>query len=627
MKELTIEQKVGQLMLIGWQSKDVDEMVELIRKYHFGNVILFTRNIGTKEELKQMCDKIQEASLLYNGVKAFIAIDQEGGSIRRIYDESFTDVPGHMAIGAASFHNKEAAYEIGSILGQELKSCGVNFDLAPVVDINTNPYNPVIANRAFSDDPETVKRLAKDFSRGLQKSGVLSCYKHFIGHGNVEVDSHLDLPHLNTSLEVLRKTELVPYMDSFISDSIMTAHILYKQIDDRFPASISSKIIKGLLRDELNYNGLVLTDCFEMDAISRAFSLSEASVFAINAGADMVMMSHSFGKQLTARNGILNAVKTKEIKMETIDKAVNRILSLKEKYTKESQVVVDLVKNQETAKKVSLESVTITHGKPFSINEQCVCIGVTNYLHSVAEDENVEKLDIAKLIGNHYGIEYLSIDNKNFNVNDIIAFAKNRKVVLCLADSHLTLVQRVLYSNLIANGNEVMLISLRTPYDLLGQSLPVCHICLYEYTKQSLDSLKQVLDGRKTVGKLPVKIKERQDDRQIYKHKSHLIRQALMYVEENYQREITLSILAEHLLISTVHLSRVFKKETGVNFISYLTNFRIEKAKSFLITSQLRVYEIANLCGFSDVNYFSKVFYKVVGINPIDYRNNYDYYD
>ena len=179
----------------------------------------------------------------------------------------------------------------------------------------------------------------------------MSCYKHFIGHGNVEIDSHLDLPHLNTPLEELRKNELVPYMNDCISDSIMTAHILYKQIDDRFPHLFRLKLLKGILRDELKYKGLVITDCFEMDAISRAFSLSEASVFAVNAGADMVMVSHSFGKQLTARNGILNAVKTGEISKETIDKALNRILTIKEKYGKKVIKKINYEKNQALAKK------------------------------------------------------------------------------------------------------------------------------------------------------------------------------------------------------------------------------------------------------------------------------------
>ena len=146
-------------------------------------------------------------------------------------------------------------------------------------------------------------------------------------------------------------------------------------------------------------------------------------------------------------------------------------------------------------------------------------------------------MDIAKILGERFNTEYLSIDNKNFNVNDICSIAKEKKVVICLADSHLTLVQRVLYANIIQSGKEVMLISLRTPYDLIGQTLPNCHICLYEYTKLSVDSLIEVLEGKKAVGMLPVNIKDRHDSREVYKHKSHLVRQTIMYIEENYAKK------------------------------------------------------------------------------------------
>ena len=237
---MTLEQKIGQLLMVGWQSTQTKDIIELIKKYHYGNIILFSRNIKSAEHLKKLTADIQEAALKYNGVPAIISVDQEGGSIRRVYN-GVTSVPGHMAIGAASFSRPKVASEIGKIIGRELKNLGVNCVLAPVADVNTNPMNPIIGIRSFSDDPHLVGQLAGQMSKAIQEEGVLSCYKHFIGHGDVHIDSHLDLPCIDASLKDLRTLELLPYTGSYLPDAIMTAHILYRKLDDRFPASISKK--------------------------------------------------------------------------------------------------------------------------------------------------------------------------------------------------------------------------------------------------------------------------------------------------------------------------------------------------------------------------------------------------
>ncbi|WP_026390749.1 glycoside hydrolase family 3 N-terminal domain-containing protein [Haploplasma axanthum] len=620
---LTIEQKVGQIMIIGWLSDNVEDIIELIKTYHFGNIILFTRNIKSANDLKIMTERIQEAALKYNGVKAFIAIDQEGGNVRRIYD-GVTNVPGHMSIGAASYNKPDAALQIGQILGEELNYLGVNFNLAPIADINSNPYNPVIGIRAFSDDPYLVSKLASDYAKGLESKGVLSSYKHFIGHGNVSVDSHLDLPHLDTSIEELKKNELIPYLNQkYHPGAIMTAHILYTKIDDRFPATLSKKIIEGLLRKDIGYQGMVVSDCFEMDAISRAFSLQEAGVFAVKAGVDMIMVSHRFGRQLSVRNGIIKALNDGVISEEELDLRVNSVLRTKEKYIKDQVQNVDFNKNKEVANAISLSSVTLVSGKPFEIDSETIIVGVTNYLNSIAEDKNVENMDIAKIIGEEFGIPYHSIDNKNFNVNEIGSIVKNKKVILALSDSHLTLVQKVLYSQLIHKQEKLMLISLRTPYDVLGQDLPDCHLAIYEYTKQSISSLIKVLKGAKALGRSPVILENRSIDDESIEISNQLVRKAIYYIEENYAKQISLGEVADELKVSREHLSRIIKSETGTNFNDYLVNTRIRHAKHFLGSTSLRVYEIGHLCGFTDANYFSKKFKKVVGLTPYEYRNNF----
>lgn len=622
--DLTIEQKIGQLMVVGWQSDNADDIVELIKKYHFGNVILFTRNIKDANHLKILTSKIQEAAMEANGIPAFIAIDQEGGNVRRIY-KGVTNIPGHMAIGAASYNTPIAAKTIGKILGEELKSLGVNFVLAPIADINTNPQNPIIAIRSFGDDPYRVAQLCADMSAAIQNEGVISTYKHFMGHGDVHIDSHLDLPYVNKTLEELEKVELIPYMGKYYPDAIMTAHILFKKVDDRFPASISQKIIYNLLREELGYDGLVISDCMEMDALSRAYSLEGASIFAVQATCDLITVSHSFGRQMIVRNALIDAVKSEKINIDLIDKSIKRILKYKEHYCIKSDKIYNVEKNQQKANEISLASVTIASGKPFKIDEYTVVVGVTNYLHSFAEDSNIENIDIAKTIGETFCIPYHSIDNKKFNVNEVQNFSKGKKVILALSDSHLTLVQKVLYANLVQSDTRVLLISLRTPYDVLGQQKPECHICLYEYTKLSVQSLIQILRGDEAKGQLPVKL-----NKPITQHpdlNNFLMENILSYIDENYAKPLTLTSVADKFLISAGHLSRLFKENINITFVTYLNLVRISKVKHLLLTTNLRIYEVANLCGYFDLNYFTKVFKKSTGITPTYYRNNSSYYD
>lgn len=620
---MTLEQKIGQLLIVGWQSDNVDDIVELIKEYHFGNIILFTRNIKNAEHLKMMTEKIQEAALKYNGVPALIGIDQEGGNVRRVYNQ-VTKVPSHMAIGSASYADPMAAYNIGKIIGQELKDLGVNYNIAPVADVNSNPYNPVIGIRAFSDDPYLVSKLAMDFSKGLEKNNVLSSYKHFIGHGNVIVDSHLDLPHLDTSLEDLMKNELVPYLNKeYKPPSIMTAHILYSAIDNRFPATISKKVIHDFLRKELKYDGLVISDCFEMESITRAFSLTEAAVFAVKATVDIIMISHTFGRQLTVRNAILNAVEKGTITNEELDERVNKVLKHKEKYTKKYKSDVNYENNKKIANLISEKSVALISGKPFRIDNETIVIGVTNYLSTIAEDSNVENIDVAKAIGEEFSIAYRSIDSKNFNVNEIGQLAKGKKVILALTDSHITLVQRVLYAQLVQSVEKLMLISMRTPYDVLGQEEPDCHYATFEYTTRSVKSLLKVLRGAIAVGRSPVDLSKSMLVNSGDEIENQMVRKAVEYIEENYAKQIKLGDLSEYLNVSREHISRLFKEHVNKNFIDYLLITRINAAKNYLSTTTLRIYEIAHVVGFVDAGYFTKKFKELTGMKPKDFRNQY----
>ena len=254
------------------------------------------------------------------------------------------------------------------------------------------------------------------------------------------------------------KIELVPYLNEKLPDAIMSSHILYKSLDDRFPASISKRITVKLLREELNYKGLVVTDCFEMNAILRAFSLSEAAVYAIEATTDIITISHTFGRQMMVRQSLIEAVNQKKISQFLLERALKRILMYKDKYCMPAEKPVNYLKHKEVSEHISLSSITVANGEIFDIDKDTVVIGVTNYVSSVAEDTDVEKMDVAEFLGKAYQIDYTSIDNKNVNVHDLVNKMRGKKVVLGLTDSHLTLVQRVLYTNALKVAKKVMLI-------------------------------------------------------------------------------------------------------------------------------------------------------------------------
>ncbi|HAJ94683.1 MAG TPA: beta-N-acetylhexosaminidase, partial [Actinobacteria bacterium] len=238
-----------------------------------------------------------------------------------------------MVIGATK--KSSLAEKAGRAIAGQLKAVGINMDLAPVLDVSNNPLNLVIGTRSFGGDPCLVAELGAAFIKGMQEEGIIACAKHFPGHGDTDVDSHLELPVIEHRRERLEKIEIYPFKQVIIAgvDSIMTAHICVPALESRkgVPATLSYDILTGLLREELGYTGLIITDCMEMKAIADTFGTVEGSVMAIKAGADMVLVSHSFDKQKAAIEATIKEVREGRITEERINQSVLKILGLKEK--------------------------------------------------------------------------------------------------------------------------------------------------------------------------------------------------------------------------------------------------------------------------------------------------------
>ena len=328
--EMTIEEKVGQLIMVGFEGTQANEAIEAhIRERSVGGIVLFSRNIQSPKQTAELTNQLQRlAESTAHRIPLFIGIDQEGGWVIRL-KEGATVLPGNMALGATG--STELAERAGEITAAELAAVGVNFNFAPVMDVNNNPRNPVIGRRSFGESPELVSRLGVAYIRGLQRNGVLGTAKHFPGHGDTTVDSHFDLPTVNHALDRIHALELQPFRAAIDADvaAIMTAHIIYPTFDPDLPATLSPTVLTDLLRNELGYDGLLVTDDMEMKAIDDRYQSGEAAVMAIEAGADIVMVLWTPTKQIEVFDALLSAVKSGRISQTRLDQSVERILKAK----------------------------------------------------------------------------------------------------------------------------------------------------------------------------------------------------------------------------------------------------------------------------------------------------------
>ncbi len=328
--EMTIEEKVGQLIMVGFEGPQANEAIEThISERFVGGVVLFSQNIQSPKQTAELTNELQGlARATTHQIPLFIGIDQEGGWVIRLR-EGATVLPGNMALGATD--STELAERAGEITAVELAAVGVNLNFAPVMDVNNNPHNPVIGHRSFGESAELVSRLGVAYIRGLQRNGVLATAKHFPGHGDTAVDSHFDLPTVNHDRERVHALELQPFQAAIEADvaAIMTAHIVYPAFDDNLPATLSPTLLTNLLRKELGFNGLLITDDMEMKAIDDRYRSGEAAVMAVEAGADIVMVLWTPTKQIEVFDALLSAVKSGRISQARLDQSVKRILKSK----------------------------------------------------------------------------------------------------------------------------------------------------------------------------------------------------------------------------------------------------------------------------------------------------------
>ena len=522
MDKADLIEKAGRLLVVGFPGKTVTEDVKrLIHDYRVGQFILFGRNVGLPEELAELNANLQEeARLAGHQQPLLICIDQENGIVRRLKDPA-TAFPGAMGLGAAN--DLDLAKRIGFATGKELKEVGVNWNLAPVVDVNNNPKNPVINVRSFGESPTKVSELAVAWLKGCQDAGVATTLKHFPGHGDTQVDSHLDLPTIKHSLNRLFEVELIPFITGIKNgvDTIMSAHIYFSALETRegVPATLSRHILTGLLRERLGFDGVITTDCLEMKAIANTVGVANGAVEAIKAGADLAMISHTYEYQVNAIKKLVEALEQETLSLEQVLQSNKRIEALKNKYSSWEQATQSVTniqalyaEHKALAEESYRKSVTIIPNKENSENIRHLdpskkVLAVYSGNHGFLQVEEQNRPSIIKELINVYPADLDCYEVKFDQHHDdfLEKKVKDYDDIIVINGHHDERFQSFI-SPIVSTGKAVVL-ALRNPYEIRHFKDARYYVCVYDDQAAAIkEGLNAIYGVGKSEGKLPITI-------------------------------------------------------------------------------------------------------------------------
>ena len=535
---MSLEEQIGQVLMVGfWGNTPSQEIIDLIQHYHAGSIILFSRNVRAAQQVLELTWSLQMiAKQAGHPYPLLIAIDQENGIVQRL-GEAATIFPGNMALGAID--SEEIAYKVALATGQELKAFGINMNLAPVVDVNNNSANPVIGVRSFGEDPQQVARLGAAMVKGYHAAGILSCLKHFPGHGDTAVDSHLALPTLPYGLERLEAMELLPFRSGIKAgaDSVMIAHVAFPAMTrrDMLPATLSPDIVQGLLREKLGFNGAILSDCMEMKAISDTFGTERAAVFrhyrlALTWCRCLITTHNSeealrrYRKRCTHTNS----------PHKSVQQAAERLLRLKTSYlswddlspTGRAQDIAPTMDEVAWQTHIQLQnqayelSTTLLRNEdallPLRLDagESIVVLSPQRNTMTIVEDRYYSDeilLDIIKQYHTAVRLEVIVAIAPGTVANALGQLLQTTSeadlFIVATVNAHLDEQQAELVRYLVSSGRRVIGIAVRNPYDLQVFPELRTYLATYEYSRPALVAAVRVLFGESQApGHLPVTI-------------------------------------------------------------------------------------------------------------------------
>lgn len=504
---------LGQRFMVGFDGTEVPEsLVRLVRRAKLGNVILFRRNIVSASQLCALTKQLTELIEAETGLPPFIAIDEEGGSVSRLF-QSAAILPSAMAVAATG--KPENALAAGRITAGQLRRLGVNFDLAPVLDVNTNRNNPVIGTRSYGDDPERVARFGAAMMRGLAEGGALSAVKHFPGHGDTSVDSHIGLPLVDKPLDALLASELIPFQAAVDAGApaVMSAHILFPQLEPHgVPATMSRRILTGLLRGQMRFSGLILTDCMMMDAIAKFFGTVNGTIEAFAAGADLAILSHDLGLAGRAAEAAEAALSGGTLSEQELMQSCERIASAKAGLPPVSPSPDSVGSEADRAEclRILREAVTAVTDAPFSLGERPAFLGCPRYPTALVVNPDEAALDFAQLAAAQLNGTAVSLPRDPSDADIVRALAAtagctSRTIGLFAARRNPG--QALLVAHARVTGIPLCCVALDSPYDLIGLPENVRSLALYGYEARAVALASDALSGRLSpCGALPVRL-------------------------------------------------------------------------------------------------------------------------
>lgn len=511
---MSIDDKVGQLLMIGFGGTDVTpHAATWVRDRKVGGVALFSRNIVDFEQTARFTRDLQ--ALTDDSVPLFLALDQEGGNVVRVKDGAML-LPGNMALGAT--RSPTLAYVAGQSLGIDLRLLGFNMNLAPVLDVNSNPRNPVIGVRSYGERPDLVGELGAWYVRGQQEMGVVAVAKHFPGHGDTQSDSHFSMPAINVDLARLDEVELLPFRRALAAglDVIMTAHIALPRIaeDKTMPATLSHRVLTDILRNRLGFRGVIVTDGLEMQGIVERFGSGRAAVMAILAGADMPMILWTPKKKEEVFQALVRAVRTGEVSVARLDESVRRILTVKAKYglfTRELEPLADVLRRRnynpihdQVAQRIAREAVTLVRNhanllplRSVRYRKVVVLAPPGPFGARLAREPNIQVQDVPFIPSRErraQAVEKAILDARNADL--LVVAVVNRY--------HVDMARRI--SNALPHL-PVVLLSFASPYYLDELPNVDAYVCTYSYLDGAQEAAAEAVLGEIAMrGRLPVSL-------------------------------------------------------------------------------------------------------------------------
>lgn len=518
---MSLEAKIGQVLIVGLPGPDLSaEVRDELAGLHPGGYILYDRNVVSPAQVTQLNSDLQAAARANGDPALFLTLDQEGGIVSRLPEtKGFTEFPGQMALAATG--DVESVRRSARAMSAEMRAVGFNMDLTPDLDVNNNPQNPIIGVRSFGSDPVRAAELGVAFIEAMQAEGIAAVGKHFPGHGDTAIDSHVALPTVPHARERLESVEFVPFKAAIKARvaGIMSAHITFPAIDDTpgLPATLSSKVLTGLLRGEMGYDGVIMTDELSMGALGTSgHPVPQAAAEALAAGADILLLQSGFEMHRQVRQELVARLASGAIPLARLDDAVRRVLVLKQRMGILDGAVAPISPSVEVSSGATRR---VGDQATRSLSREIAARAITlvrdeDHLIPLKPDTKLLVVETGNwALGNRLGATTMQVpaQPQARDITSILSVARDgRTVVVATSDVARNKAQADLVNALVDAHVPLIVVAVRSPYDILYIQPVPTYLATYGATPPMLDALVDVLLGKaRAQGRLPVELSDR----------------------------------------------------------------------------------------------------------------------